>query len=1230
MVKYPVMNTTNKNLRSAVAAALAIVAANAFAISPETEALRLKYPDADSVLLDMSEDIAYNPDGTYVCDSRDTLHILTEKGRREDSEIDMRFSRRYCNGEIISVTVTSEDGTVREIDVPSIVKEATDNSSASENIYDPMARKLVCSIPGVKVGDKISYHTRRTVFASRIQDQWADTRVLEWSCPIVNASIRIKSPAERPLKNIALRHPLGNVTYSEETLADGSVVRTWTAKDSPQMFPEPDMPPQHTQVQALHVSTAQDWKEISRWYWNISLPHLEKTTPAITNKVEEIGRDISAIYKWVAQEVRYMGLTMEDTSPGYAPHDVNITFENRYGVCRDKAALLVAMLRIAGFEAYPVLIHAGAKMDPEVPMPYFNHAIASVADGKGGYILMDPTDESSRDLMPAYLSDKSYLVARPEGETLLVSPVPGAENNAVKIKSECELQDDGSVIMESTVRMSGINDNAYRQGLLRRKKEARRKMFERSLMALAPGAELLGLEITPEDLQDTAKPLEMHIKARLPGVLVEGERCAELSAPFLSRILGAANWILEGKTSLEKRKYPLVIDSTAMTDEELAIRLNGVTGPEIALPHDISIEGPYACERKSEVKDGVLKMTRRFAVNAVEFAPEQYQEMRENIKKVEAAERERAIFAKRRFAGANARIILDETKISISSPRSWVVTNNVIERVLSYDGKKKLSELTFDFNPAWQKVEVVSAVVSNTNGKVVKATEREMNVFDCSWAAGAPRYPASKRLIVNLPGVEAGSVISYTVVTTVENAPVEFYMQRFFDSQEPTDRVSVEVNGETWQVDDAKLISAEPMTASGELWRESVTISSNDFAAIAKRLAKAADPGRLECDAEGAKPWGESIKSIRDWMAKNVRVAGPSLYETQLEAQMTPPATVVAERYASRLDYIRTMCALLRGARFDADIVFSSLDAESSPVLAHRDMYEKPCATSFAYPLCRVRERKGGFLFLGGTEVEYFIGTENEYAPLGATAYDGSHYFDPEDGAFGTVKASSDGMKPFARDSLTMFVRENGAVDFEVEYEYSGPGVAAFRKKYEEMLPEDRERHYQELLGEISQAATATGELVTDTESYPAKMSFKAFVPNYAIATDGELLTVPVPAFLGHMFPLSGDRRRNPVGVAAADPEETEARIVFPKGYGKVEHLPEQFAFANPVDAAPWYSNRVSQHVDSEGRLVVTITRRREKRLCTMLSPDFAPLLRNWSLMGNCRANRTVSVRKTK
>ena len=1245
----------NKCTKLIVLAAAATTAAIARPAQEWSDVTQERFPDADCVLVDSFDDIVYNPDGTYVRTTSQTLKILTEKGRREESEVSLRYSARYGKAAILSASVTSADGTKREIDVAAVTKEMTDNSSASENIYDPMARRVVCVIPGVKVGDLLSYTTRSEQFASRIKDQWADLEVLEWSCPMLNAVCRITSPAERPLKSIALRKALGNVEYAEETRADGSVVRTWTAKNSPQMFPEPDMPPQYTQVQHLRVSTAADWREISRWYWDVSLPHLEKTNAAITNKVQELRaacsadgqpasdaapRLLKAIYKWVAQEVRYMGLTMEDASPGYAPHDVDITFVNRYGVCRDKAALLVAMLRIAGFEAYPVLIHAGAKMDPDVPMPYFNHAIAAVAAtpeiaalaeqgirAESKYILMDPTDESSRDLLPAYLSDRSYLVATPEGETLLTSPIPQAEANAVRIKSEGSLNTDGSMLLASSISMCGINDNAYRQALLRRKKDARRKLFERVLTSLSSGAELLDLEISPEDLQDTSRPLEIRLSARLPETLVKGETRSELLAPLLSRTFGAANWILDGKTSLEKRKYPLVTDSTAMVDEELTVKLNGTVGKVLKLPEDVAIDGAYSWRRSTTVENDTLTMRRRFAVNAVEFSPDEYSRMRERIKEVEAAERERAVFAKDRFAGANARVLLDREDVWVASPRDWTVTNTLVQQVLTYDGKKKLSELKFSFNPTWKTIEIVSATVSNRNGKVAAVSPHEMNVFDCQWAAAAPRYPASRELVVNLPGVEVGSVITCVTATRIRRAPAEFYAKWDFDALEPTDEITLNLNGETKTVRYAKVVPVEPLTADGDLWRDRLVVSSNDFAAAAARLRKAVAVDAFRWSGEGDAPWGGTMRSIRDWMARNVRVAGPSLYEVPLDAQTTDVAAVLEERYGCRLDYVRTMCALMKGAGLDADIVFAANDAASPAALRERDMAGRPNVRAFAFPLCRVKVRTGGFLCWGGETSTFYFGTENEYSPPGVTAFDGADFFDPETEEFGKVEAASADFADAVRKHVKIAIRENGAIDLDCEVQTFGAAAAAFRKKYSEMLPEERDRHYQELLGSVAQGAVATSDLVADVDGYPATLRFSAFVPDFAVIS-GDMATIAIPEFYEQLFPIVGGVRENPIGIDAANRAETAVTIVFPEGYGAFEHVPEAFDFSNPATGEAWHSHAARTGKREDGRLEATIVRTQEKRPYAFLPPGFAALLRDWSRIGSSRSGRTVSVRR--
>jgi transglutaminase-like putative cysteine protease len=121
------------------------------------------------------------------------------------------------------------------------------------------------------------------------------------------------------------------------------------------MFDEPSMPPYENVLQRLLVSTTPDWQFVSKWYWELSKPHLDATAPEMKQTVDQLTSGassdrakIQSIFNHVAKKVRYMGLTPEKDRPGFEPHDVKLTFTNKYGVCRDKAALLVSMLQTSG------------------------------------------------------------------------------------------------------------------------------------------------------------------------------------------------------------------------------------------------------------------------------------------------------------------------------------------------------------------------------------------------------------------------------------------------------------------------------------------------------------------------------------------------------------------------------------------------------------------------------------------------------------------------------------------------------------------------------------------------------------------------------------------------------------------------------------------------------------------------------------------------------------------
>ena len=1217
-------------MKRATTLAAVLLAIAVRAAGPVDEVTRERFPDADSVIVEEFDRVAYNPDGTYELFAECWIKILTEKGRREESEVRLDYSKRYGEAEIVYVGAIGEDGVERKIDVSATTNESTDNDSMAENIFDPLDRKIVCTVPGLKIGETVHVKTRRKNLKARCEGKWSGVAVMEWKCPMLRSTYQVTAPAELPLKNIAIRNPLGNITSNVTLRADGSAVYVFTATNSPQAFAEPDMPPLYTQVQNVRVSTAADWPEISRWYWDLCAPHMAKTNAAMAAKVEDLGRDMRRIFTFVSQEVRYMGLTMEDTSPGYAPHDVDITFANRYGVCRDKAGLLVAMLRMAGHNAFPVLIHVGAKHDPDVPQPFFNHAIVAVekkeegrgkkeegADGER-YILMDPTNENAKDLFPAYESDKCYIVCRPEGDTLRIAPVPTPEHNSISATTRGTLSKDGSLFLECDLGFNGINDTGYRAALVRKTPDERVKFFERVAKSLASGAELVRCSIEPKDLQDTDSPMRVKFAAQLPEVALRGETRDELSVPFVTKSLGFANFLLAGSTSLDHRRFPLVIDSTAGTTEDVEIYLGGAVGKPVDLPSAETSSPGFSFSRNFSVTNGVLKAHREKAVSRVEYSPEDYGKLRESIKAVEAAERRRPAFAADPLADADVRSILVSNETDVFSDKAWTTTNTIVSEVLTYQGKKSSAELKLPFSPSVGTVELVSAVVSNRDGTVKSVSSHEVNTMDCGWAASAPRYPASKILVANLPSVEIGSVISYTVARTVTNAPAPFYAAYAFDSHEPMDRRVARVNGWRREVVNPKRLPSEPGQPAACHWRDQVIISSNRFEAVDLKIRPLVSP---------LLPHPLDLRSARDWMAKYVRVAGPSLHELPLELQLTDPETVLKERYATRLDYVRTLCSLLRGAGYEADVVFAANNADDPPEIRERIMRLKPNVRAFSRALCRVTVREGGFLWFGGEEKTYFVGTENEYAPLGATGYEGSDYFDPSSAEFGVVTVPEPELADTELHETEIVLRENGAADMTVSAETWGSSVGSFRKKWDEILPEERQRRYQSILGSIAQAATATSDLETDVESYPAKMKFSCFIPDFAVVS-GDTMTLQLPALVSTIPTFTGKSRRTPFAVGAADSEVQRVKVKFPEGYAEAEHLPESFSFANPASPGEtWLDCRVSSRV-VDGCLEVTVERTVSHRRNSWFLPDMIELVRDRSRIAASRANRTVVARR--
>ena len=1257
------------------------------------------YPDADTVLLDSVTFETYNPDGTSVTYDDTYAKVLTEKGRRDARTDSLHFNVVYGTNEIIAAEIIKPDGTTVVVDLDRNASVMTDPSDMRSNIYDPNDKILRVSYPGLEIGDIVRLAFKRTEYKVRVPDTWSDYQVFEGFSPILRYTYAISEPDARPIRHTCLRSPVeGTVTNYSVRLADAArTLRVWEVGGVPQAFPEPEMPAMYTVAQRLLLSTAENWASLSKWYWNLCKPRLEATTPEMKALVKTLAAEaadkaavdedaskaiIRALFTWVSQNVRYMGVTTETEAPGYEPHDVSMTFENRYGVCRDKAALLVAMLRLAGVDAYPVLIHAGEKRDPDVPMTFFNHAIVGVREADGSYTLMDPTNESAHDLLPAYLDDKSYLVAHPAGEDLRVSPITPASANMLRAHSTGEIDKDGTLFLETEISFGGLNDTVYRGHFARLPADKRRDFFDGLVKRRIAGATLENCAIFPEDLQDTDTPLSVRLSVSARDFPAQGDNAVLVDLPWFSSSLGYVNFLI-GATGLEKRRYPLETEMACGAEEEISISVADAGAP-IALPEAISFSTngvTFLQEANAEPEGGarLLRARRRFELNLTEYPPEIYLGLKKALRDIEHAKDGRALFAPADSTAARAdtRLISKAIRYDVASPSSWTTTVTTVREILTYAGKKSHSELTIPYNPVWEDVDLLLATVSNAAGVVRAVQPHEINVMDQGWVASAPRYPAGKTMVISLPGVETGSVIRTAYRIVHRDAPL-FSFSAALQGMDPIVDYSVTVDAptglvlraesfggvrevsdtkdgravRTWSVSNPKTLPREEHLPPAFAYAASVYGSAGEWrsyaAAVTAVLKKAISPeagrearakARALCEGLASTP--DKVRAIRDFVARDIRLAGPMFTELPLAA--TPADTTLSDGYGNALDRAALLVAMLDAIGLDADVVLADPLRTLMPAdgAAEDPRHVLPSAGVFTCPLVVVEPEAGSRVYLNDTDQYAHLGVTPSFNHLALSLTKRRITDDLDlgaelDGADEAVAPAGDARRSFStvapihadlvdatRDVFEVELDANGDARVAVQNTSYGTHAAAVRRIYEEMTPEELSRHHQELVGAISVAARPAGPLGFDVTNYPATFSYAVVAPDYAVRT-GDTLTLVLPA-PGQLMGLRSTRRALPLGTPALDDDFSTVRVSLPPETEEILLMPPEIDWS--YMGFGHIRRKVSLARHEGGRSQITIVASRTNRFRTVVGPEFYPAILEMNRRLASPAQRTVVIR---
>ena len=113
----------------------------------------------------------------------------------------------------------------------------------------------------------------------------------------------------------------------------------------------------------MHVSTYKTWDEVGPWYWGLVKDQLtpddevRRRVAEITKGLTDDAAKVRAIYDYVVQRTRYVAL--EFGIHGFKPHRCAQIFARGWGDCKDKATLIVTMLKELGIPATIVLVRTG-------------------------------------------------------------------------------------------------------------------------------------------------------------------------------------------------------------------------------------------------------------------------------------------------------------------------------------------------------------------------------------------------------------------------------------------------------------------------------------------------------------------------------------------------------------------------------------------------------------------------------------------------------------------------------------------------------------------------------------------------------------------------------------------------------------------------------------------------------------------------------------------------------
>ncbi|WP_309709717.1 DUF3857 domain-containing protein [Armatimonas sp.] len=263
-------------------------------------------------------------------------------------------------------------------------------------------------------------------------------------------------------------------------------IQEWKATDLRAPKPEAFSPGSTDSGLWLDISSFGSWKEIIDWYRDLSGP-LCLPEAVIKAKAEELTKGktterekLLALVRFVSDKIQYQSGAFRMSA--FIPTEGKKVLRETYGDCKDKAALLTAMLAHVGIKSRMVLLSGRDDgLTPYLPSPRFNHAIAVVETENGPMFIDGTANRLAFGSLPQADQGVSCLIIGEDQTQLSLIPLLPVEQEGLTDTHVISLAPDGKLTGSLELDTFGSSAGGLRNGFLAIPESSRDEAVKRTM-----------------------------------------------------------------------------------------------------------------------------------------------------------------------------------------------------------------------------------------------------------------------------------------------------------------------------------------------------------------------------------------------------------------------------------------------------------------------------------------------------------------------------------------------------------------------------------------------------------------------------------------------------------------------------------------------------------------------------------------------------------------------------